>query len=87
METIQLSSTELIRERLDALEDSEAASGSDFSIWYADIMGDDGDTIMEVEIERLGIKYVNTEFEAERDLELDAARNELAAMQYDRYSR
>lgn len=87
MQTIEVGSTELIREKLDALEGADLACGNDFETWYSDIMGEDGTTIMEVEVRKLGIKYVNTGFEAERDEEIEAARNELAALQFDRYMR
>ncbi len=56
MDIITFKSTESIRERLNILEDQGLASGNDFETWYAD---EDKEIISYVEIEKLGLRYVN----------------------------
>lgn len=60
MDTQNFKSTEAIKERLDILEDSEIVAHSDIDIWYKEFQGSDSEIITEVEIQKLGVRYVNT---------------------------
>lgn len=87
MDTLQFKSSQAIRERLDMLEDAEVASSEDFEIWHSDVMGEESEIIRWAEIEKLGLRYVNTGEIDEIELEEDAIKNEMAAIEYERFLR
>ncbi len=60
MDTQNFKSTEAIKERLDILEESEVVTEADIDIWYKEFQGSDSEIITEVEIQKLGVRYVNT---------------------------
>lgn len=83
MDKQHVSSSEEIREKLNALEQAEIASSSDFLETHPLIHGQKVVGILqEVVIEKLGIHYVNDGVDEEIELEIDAMYSEEAAMAY-----